>query len=344
MKSPSLVFLLVFWGLVACTHQPRPSENRSDSDASMSDSKANASSRNPAARREGTLPPNQLQIAEDCALPASMAKVPDSIYLKHRAMWINYNPRLRNPNWVYHELYRENLQRACFKRPGPGSGPFGIDPQLKKLLEGFNAQKAISIINSNSYKNTGFDRGHLAPNADFAHDNQAQVESFYMSNMMPQQPDVNQQTWAKLENRIRNLACGMGHVRVYTGPIYSKPPMGALKSCAMVPEAYYKALLAIKNGQYYGIAFIYSQDDRVGANLDVQPAKGDISGQRVVSIAEVEDRTGIPLFTEFSEDLQRYFKSQKDLSRWTESASCYKELCKTQGLPPDERGEVTEEP
>ncbi len=333
MRWPSFVSLFLFLGVVACTHQPLSP----DATADLPTEKTHP--RNPAARREGGLPPNQLAIAEACALPAGLANLPDSIYLKHRAMWINYNPRLRNPNWVYHELYRENLQRACFKRPGPGSGPFGIDPQLKKLFEGLNIQKDVNILTSNSYRNTGFDRGHLAPSADFAHDNQAQIESFYMSNMMPQQPDVNQQTWEKLERRVRNLACGMGHVRVYTGPLYSKPPMGSLISCAMVPEAYYKALLAVKNGRFYGIAFIYSQDDRVNANLDRQTAKGDISGQRVTSISDVEARTGIPLFTEFSEDLQRSFKSQRDLSRWTESASCYKELCKTQGLSPDERGD-----
>ncbi|MDZ4756584.1 MAG: DNA/RNA non-specific endonuclease [Bacteroidota bacterium] len=56
-----------------------------------------------------------------------------------------------------------------------------------------------------NYTNTGFDRGHMCPSDDrdgSAADNAA---TFLMTNIMPQAPVLNQQTWASLETYCRTL-------------------------------------------------------------------------------------------------------------------------------------------
>ncbi|GGG50296.1 DNA/RNA non-specific endonuclease [Hymenobacter glacieicola] len=63
-------------------------------------------------------------------------------------------------------------------------------------------------VSSASYSGSGFDRGHNCPSADrtrTAADNSA---TFLMSNMMPQAPRNNQQTWATLEDFCRRQLRG----------------------------------------------------------------------------------------------------------------------------------------
>ncbi len=58
---------------------------------------------------------------------------------------------------------------------------------------------------TSNYTGTGFDRGHLCPSDDrdsLAADNAA---TFLMTNITPQAPNMNQQTWGDLEEYCRNL-------------------------------------------------------------------------------------------------------------------------------------------
>jgi len=60
-------------------------------------------------------------------------------------------------------------------------------------------------IVTGNYTNTGFDRGHLCPSEDrdsTAADNKA---TFIMTNITPQSPVLNQQTWASFETYCRKL-------------------------------------------------------------------------------------------------------------------------------------------
>jgi endonuclease G len=50
---------------------------------------------------------------------------------------------------------------------------------------------------THGYDGFGFDRGHLAPSADFRWSATALSESYYYSNMTPQRPGFNQESWAE---------------------------------------------------------------------------------------------------------------------------------------------------
>ncbi|UOG77351.1 DNA/RNA non-specific endonuclease (plasmid) [Hymenobacter tibetensis] len=56
-----------------------------------------------------------------------------------------------------------------------------------------------------SYSGSGFDRGHNCPSADRLSTTADNSATFLMTNMMPQSPNNNQQTWANLENYSRTL-------------------------------------------------------------------------------------------------------------------------------------------
>jgi DNA/RNA endonuclease G (NUC1) len=56
-------------------------------------------------------------------------------------------------------------------------------------------------------------------------------ESFTLSNAVPQQGEgFNQDVWANLEERVRNIARARGQAYVITGPIYADDRSGGIKA------------------------------------------------------------------------------------------------------------------
>ncbi len=60
-------------------------------------------------------------------------------------------------------------------------------------------------VTQNDYSGSGFDRGHICPSADRTKSVEDNSATFLMTNMMPQSPRNNQQTWASLEEYTRSL-------------------------------------------------------------------------------------------------------------------------------------------
>jgi endonuclease G len=85
---------------------------------------------------------------------------------------------------------------------------FRSDPKVK------TGSAALS-----DYKGSGYDRGHLAPAADFKWSATAMSESFYMSNMSPQVPGFNRGIWKNIESTVRNWAVENDEIYIVTGPV-----------------------------------------------------------------------------------------------------------------------------
>ena len=60
-------------------------------------------------------------------------------------------------------------------------------------------------VQATSYTGSGFDRGHNCPSADRTSTVADNSATFLMTNMMPQAPRNNQQTWANLEDYTRTF-------------------------------------------------------------------------------------------------------------------------------------------
>lgn len=56
------------------------------------------------------------------------------------------------------------------------------------------------------YRNSGYDRGHLAPAADHAHSDSAMRDTFVLTNVSPQLPLLNRSMWLRLEEFARDVA------------------------------------------------------------------------------------------------------------------------------------------
>jgi endonuclease G len=72
------------------------------------------------------------------------------------------------------------------------------------------------------YKGSKLDRGHQAPAGDF-NDQALKDQSFFLSNMAPQSPPLNQVFWRLLEDKVRSMARNDSPINVFTGGFFYDP-------------------------------------------------------------------------------------------------------------------------
>jgi endonuclease G len=107
---------------------------------------------------------------------------------------------------------------------------------------------------STSYSGSGFDRGHNCPSADRTASVADNSETFLMTNMIPQAPVNNQQTWANLEAYGRTLVSQGNEVYIIMG-CYGVGGTGSAGSAntinngnITVPSNIWKVLVVLTQG------------------------------------------------------------------------------------------------
>ena len=82
------------------------------------------------------------------------------------------------------------------------------------VLRDLLAENGYSLPHHSDYAYSGYDRGHMAPNADFNDTYENALMTFFIANIWPQTPDVNRVLWLRTENETRRLASEYLFVRV----------------------------------------------------------------------------------------------------------------------------------
>ncbi|MFL5784828.1 MAG: DNA/RNA non-specific endonuclease [Bacteriovoracaceae bacterium] len=163
-----------------------------------------------------------------CAtVPRKHGKLVD---LNHTWFTVHYDPELRLPRYVEYTLEKKNLMTKLGKR----KDHFHPDPILVK--------SGLPYATSDEYKKTGYDRGHLAPARDFSFSQEANDETFVMSNIAPQTKLLNRGAWLVLEGMVRQWACGEERLTIITGPIFTKNDP-TLKSGLTIPQQFFKVII-----------------------------------------------------------------------------------------------------
>lgn len=168
---------------------------------------------------------------------------------------------------------------------------------------------------------TGDQRGHMLPSATRLYDYNTNAQTFYATNMMPQNGDFNGGVWANLEGKVRGKSCA-DTLFVVTGTLFESGSYQFTARGRKItrPSHAYKLLLRTKSGNTgEPIANITSADDLIcigfvfennytGANTTIP--------QAVVSVAEIEKRTGFKFFRNLDPKIADKVKQQKNLSDW----------------------------
>lgn len=114
--------------------------------------------------------------------------------------------------------------------------------EVLKRVDSFHAESRLGEKSPNlsDYKNTGYDRGHLAPNADM-YNKTSQYDSFSLANIAPQAPKLNRGIWANLESNVRSQTKNKGESYIITGLLYKNERVKSLNG-VLVPSHFYKAV------------------------------------------------------------------------------------------------------
>jgi endonuclease G, mitochondrial len=222
-------------------------------------------------------------------VPFVRAAAADGTILCRDGYLLLHSSERKTPYWV-----AERLTPANFVGPGDRKAqgdPFAKDPDLES--EGLPAAAPGDYLGKKSrIQKRSFDRGHMAPAANMKFSEEATTESFYMSNMAPQQGlNLNRHIWADLEAVVRRWACDRRDLYVFTGPIYDEQEPDTLGPAEVaVPTAFFK--IAFEPRQKRAIAFILPNE----AVPKKRRKPEEVLGDYLKRVHEVEERTGIRFF------------------------------------------------
>ncbi|GLS89087.1 endonuclease [Psychromonas marina] len=158
---------------------------------------------------------------------------------------LSNNPITKFADWVAYEVNPINF--------GPSTGRiWKTDPLLSdnETLEANDYKGANSSV-------LEADRGHQAPLASFA-GSQYWYEVNYLSNITPQDKDLNQGAWKNLEDAIRDSSSYKKPLYVITGPLFTKkmPDLPKADESHVIPSGYFK----IVYDQSGATAFVMQQN------------------------------------------------------------------------------------
>ncbi|MBU1684561.1 DNA/RNA non-specific endonuclease [Patescibacteria group bacterium] len=92
------------------------------------------------------------------------------------------------------------------------------------------------------YTGSGYDRGHMAPDASFDWSQESLDATYSLANIIPQVPEVNQQMWVKAEAYAREVAVELGEINIINVVKYGSSPKYIGESHIAVSLGYYKIL------------------------------------------------------------------------------------------------------
>ena len=210
--------------------------------------------------------------------------------ISHTGYSLLYNEKYKQANWVAYELTKQETNKI-FER----SNNFISDPKVKSV----NAF-------DKDYKGSGYDKGHLAPAADMGWSATTMTESFYYSNMSPQQQGFNRGIWKKLEELVRTWAIENQAVYVVTGPVLSKGLSTIGYNKIAVPNYYYKVILDYKEPNIKGIGFILPNE-----------SSKSLLQNYAVSIDSVEKVTGIDFFYLLKDQEENLIEKELCINCWS---------------------------
>ncbi len=216
---------------------------------------------------------------------------------------MEYDKSKKHSRWI---AFRFDNQTKLQKRDVTRRNEFIQDPSLDTEYQRTQAD----------FGRKGYDRGHLCASADRLYLQEANDQTFYYTNMSPQRNNFNTGVWVALEKQVQSWgrSCTASdtlyvvkggtidkkeQVKEYIGGDLSKP----------VPKYYYMALLFKKGDSFKAIAFWME-------HTDSKPSKTIKLVDYVLSIDELEEKTGIDFFPSLNDNLENALEATYSTKAW----------------------------
>ena len=210
---------------------------------------------------------------------------------------MEYSTEAHHSRWVCFSFTDETAQKNV-KR----TDEWGWDPAIPRIFE--TDQRDYS----------GYTRGHMVASNDRVFSYEANVQTFYYTNMSPQRSKHNTGVWKQLEDRVQKWGRNrrFRHVMyvVKGGTIREDQIEGRTKGGVVVPRYYWMAVLVEKEGKYKAIAF------RTEHN---RPASVDRLLSLAIPVDVLEKHTGLDLFHNLPDEIENQVEAaqpRQHVSEW----------------------------
>lgn len=207
----------------------------------------------------------------------------------HDHYMLSYSELHEQAEWVAYVLRKEHLTYDDRKRPY-----FIEDPKVKTKSADWR-----------NYKGSGYDRGHLCPAGDRRFSEYAYNETFYTSNITPQDRDFNAGVWNRLEVQVRQWAKKHDEIFVMTGGVLQDGLEEIGEEDVDVPRYYYKIVARGEKDDLRVLGFLMEGRE------STKPLKSFL-----VPIDVIEKQTGIDFFQNLSEDLESKLEIKVNADGW----------------------------
>jgi endonuclease G len=215
---------------------------------------------------------------------------------------LSYNRDQGKPNWVSWHLGSADLGNA------PRQDDFRADTDLPG---GWYQVKATDYVSS------GFDRGHNCPSADRTATVADNSATFLMSNMMPQAPNNNQQTWGNLEDYCRTLTRAGNELYIVCGS-YGRGGTGSAgyqttiaSGKVTVPANCWKVVVVLPTGSN-DVGRVTSSTRVIAVNTPNNNSLSSAWGGYRTSVDAIEAATGYDLLSALPSGLQNTLEAKTD--------------------------------
>jgi endonuclease G len=230
---------------------------------------------------------NSTKIAVNDYLPSSTTNQ----IVSHDNYILSYSEKHEQAEWVAYILTNNQVyQTNNFKRPF-----FIEDPKVK-----------TGSAKWYNYKNSGYDKGHLCPAADRSFSEKAYDETFYTSNISPQNHDFNSGIWNKLEQKTRYWATKYKYIYVVSGGVLTDNLTSIGKEKVSVPKYFYKILYTNFEGKNKMIAFLIPNEPSTKPLYDY-----------VVPTDKIELITGLDFFPKLDDKTENQLESNSNYKNWS---------------------------
>lgn len=227
--------------------------------------------------------------------PSNAGENPNNYLMIKPQYALSYSRERGTPNWVAWQLNQSwlgSIERQDDFRPDDSipSDWYRVKPS--------------------DYTRSGYDRGHVVPSADRTSTIQDNSATFLMTNIIPQTPENNRGAWRELEEYSRYLVKQGKELYIIAGVDGKSRKIGRKKEVT-APTYTWKIIVVLdKPGQ--GVGGISQNTRVIAVNVTNRQNTSDDWKRYLVSVDEIEAKTGYNFLTNVPNSIQQVIESRVD--------------------------------
>lgn len=210
--------------------------------------------------------------------------------IAHTGFTVSYNEDWLISNWVAYKMNAQRLETNVERHDN-----YIPDP----------AVKGHSAENSDYKGIQPYSRGHLVPSRDMRWSVESEQECSYLSNIAPQDADLNSGLWNRIEEYVRNNVKNWGTVYICTGPIVEPGYTTVGANHVVVPQKFFKVLLRHNRDHWAAIGFVVNNEACSGNMFNY-----------AVSVDDVEALTGHDFFYNLPDSVESVIEANYNRKDW----------------------------